>query len=137
MVYGCVFATVNEESNLGVDRTEVMIKMIVSNKSMCNELKVDSYMAIGYVVVGDSGVGYAIVGMKWYSYPCFVILDDLVVVDVGVICVYLDSCCVSSGSAVCDGKSGECGVVRVDGNSGVDVISIDNSGVLVLSLEKE
>ena len=137
MVYGGVFAAVDKESYLGVDRTEVVIKMVVAYIGMCNELKVDSYMAIGYVVVGDSGVGYAIVGMTWYSYPCLDVLDDLVVVDGGVIGIDMDSCSVSSGSAVCDGESGECGIVGVDGNRGVGVISIDNSGVLVLSLEEE
>jgi len=64
-------------------------------------------------------------------------LDDLVMVDEGVIGIDMDSCGVSVGSAMCDGESGECGVVGVDGDRGVGVISIDNGGVLVLSLEDE
>ena len=76
MMYGSVFTAINKKSYLGVDCTEVVIKMIVGNKGMCNKSKIDSYMAIRNIVMGDGGMGDTIVRMKGYSNTRLSVIDD-------------------------------------------------------------
>ena len=87
-MYGGIFATVYKKSNICADCTVVVLKIVVGYKCMGNESKIDTDMTIGYRVVGDSDVGYAIICLMWYSYASRGIVDDEVVMDVCVVGMY-------------------------------------------------
>ena len=55
---------------------------------MSNKSKIDTDMTIGYRVVGDSDVGYAIICLMWYSNASMGIVDDEVVINVCMVGIY-------------------------------------------------